>query len=116
MKLDKPIWDLDRASVVLKLLGDRTRLTIMKILEYRECCVCELVEIFQVSQPSISQHLRKLRDAGLVQEEKRGQWTYYALNEESNDFPMVQTILKQLLDQGTKLKAVQQKGDLHCSS
>ncbi len=43
----------------------------MKILQTNECCVCELVEIYKASQPAISQHLRKLKDIGLVKEKKK---------------------------------------------
>ena len=61
----KSTVEIERAANVLKLLGDKTRLTIVGILKQRECCVCELLEVFGTSQPSISQHLRKLKDAGL---------------------------------------------------
>ena len=53
--------DMQRASQLLKLLGDQTRLTMMKLLQSHDCCVCEFVEIFKMSQPAISQHLRKLK-------------------------------------------------------
>ncbi|RYG71893.1 ArsR family transcriptional regulator [Lentibacillus lipolyticus] len=46
-----------------------------------------------ISQPSISQHLRKLRDAGIVLEDRKGQWIYYTLNREADFFPMVKRIL-----------------------
>lgn len=71
--------DLEEVSLVLKLLGDKTRLTMMKLLEKQECCVCELVEVFKTSQPSVSQHLRKLKDAGLVKENRKGQWIFIQL-------------------------------------
>lgn len=71
--------DLDEISLVLKLLGDKTRLTMVKLLEKQECCVCELVEVFKTSQPSVSQHLRKLKDAGLVKENRKGQWIFIQL-------------------------------------
>ncbi|WP_044795412.1 ArsR/SmtB family transcription factor, partial [Bacillus cereus] len=81
--MEKTVIELTRVSKLLKLLGDKTRLTIVSILKQRECCVCELLEVFDMSQPSISQHLRKLKDLGLVQEERRGQWIYYSLNQAS---------------------------------
>ena len=58
--------EIERTAKVLKLLGDKTRLTIVALLKQRECCVCEFLEVFEMSQPSISQHLRKLKDAGLL--------------------------------------------------
>ena len=61
--------DIEKTAVILKLLGDKTRLTMVKMLdETNDYCVCEFVEIFKMSQPAISQHLRKLKDLGLVKE------------------------------------------------
>lgn len=63
-----------------KLLGDKTRLKLVSILNgQEEMCVCHLVDLLQTTQPNISQHLRKLKEAGLVKEERRGQWNYYSL-------------------------------------
>lgn len=75
----------------LKLLGDKTRLTILILLKEREWCVCEFVDLFDISQPAVSQHLRKLKSSGLVKEQKRGQWVYYSLN--IVDKPHVKAIL-----------------------
>lgn len=69
-------------SSKLKLLGDRTRLTILSYLKVRELCVCELVDLLDASQPSVSQHLKKLRVSGIINERKQGTWVYYRLNEE----------------------------------
>lgn len=102
--------DMDKAAMVLKLLGDKTRLTMVKILDKHECCVCEFVEIFKVSQPSISQHLRKLKDVGLVEEERKGQWIFYSLNKEHEYYSFVQQILEQLPTQDEKLKELEEKG------
>lgn len=60
-----------------KALADMTRLKILKLLVDREYCVCELAAIIDISQPGISQHLRKLKLAGFVTERKEGQWVYY---------------------------------------
>ena len=83
--------EMEKAAVILKLLGDKTRLTIMKLIDNQACCVCEFVEIFQVSQPSISQHLRKLKDLGLVKEERKGQWIFYSVNKENEYYSFIQT-------------------------
>ncbi len=101
------IVELERAANVLKLLGDKTRLTIVAILKQRECCVCEFQEVFDMSQPSISQHLRKLKDAGMVKEERRGQWIYYSLNQKSELYELVETILEHVPDQTEKIKMIE---------
>ncbi|TCZ80787.1 ArsR family transcriptional regulator [Paenibacillus albiflavus] len=79
-----------------KLLGDKTRLKIVAILNQHDMCVCHLVELLQTTQPNISQHLRKLKDAGFVKEERRGQWIYYSLH--VSDQPFIQEALKCLPD------------------
>jgi ArsR family transcriptional regulator len=74
-----------------KLLGDKTRLTMMALLKERALCVCDIVELLETSQPNASQHLRKLKSAGLVNETRKGQWIYYSLNIE--DKPYIQAVL-----------------------
>lgn len=99
---------LERLSQVLKLLGDKTRLTMVGMLKQRECCVCEFVEVFDMSQPSISQHLRKLKDAGLVREERKGQWIYYSLNTQTDLYKLIEDILNHVPDQGDKIQTILQ--------
>lgn len=82
---------MDEMITILKLLADKTRLTILAILKDGERCVCDLVEALKTTQPNISQHLRKLRAAGLVQETRRGQWAYYRLT--VDDKPYVQAVM-----------------------
>ncbi|MEH6937522.1 metalloregulator ArsR/SmtB family transcription factor [Bacillus sp. JJ664] len=84
---------IEDVSDVLKLLSDKTRLSIVAILDQQECCVCEFVEAFDMSQPAISQHLRKLKVGGILNESKRGQWVYYSLNKESGFYSMIHSIL-----------------------
>ena len=102
--------DVQRASQLLKLLGDPTRLTMMKLLKSHECCVCEFVEIFNMSQPAISQHLRKLKDIKLVKEERRGQWIFFSINEQHEDYPFVSNILKQLPEQSESIVELEVQG------
>ncbi|GAA0589228.1 metalloregulator ArsR/SmtB family transcription factor [Virgibacillus siamensis] len=108
--MEKTIIELENAAQTLKLLGDKTRLTILGLVKDGECCVCEFVEVLQMSQPSISQHLRKLRDAGLVKEQRRGQWIFYSLNTSHTTYPIVQQILEQIPDQKEKLRALEDAG------
>ena len=67
-------------ETVFKALGEPTRLKIIKLLADRELCVCDLEDIMQISQPRISQHLKVLKHAGLVNERKEGQRSICSLN------------------------------------
>jgi len=63
------------------LLGDQTRLRCLALLmDVEELCVCEFIEILQLTQTKISRHLSLLRLAGIVVDERRGLWIYYRLN------------------------------------
>lgn len=104
------VIEMDKAAVILKLLADKTRLTMLKLIDNQACCVCEFVEIFQVSQPSISQHLRKLKDLELVEEERKGQWTFYSINKKNTYYPFIKPILDQLPNQDYKLKELEENG------
>lgn len=101
---------INEAATIFKLLGDKTRVTIMKLLEEDECCVCELVEVFQMSQPSISQHLRKLRDNDLIREKRKGQWIFYSLNKNGEAYPLIKHVLEVLPSQKEKLAELAAKG------
>lgn len=64
-----------------KAMSDRTRLSCLLLLQREgQLCVCELVEALEQSQPLVSRHLRQLRDLGLVEDERRGQWVHYRLS------------------------------------
>lgn len=62
-------------------LADETRLTILNLLaeSQGEVCVCDITDSFKQKQPTISHHLRILKEAGLVTDDKRGKWVYYSL-------------------------------------
>ena len=68
-----------RMAEVAKALGDPIRLQLVDVLKKHagKVCVCELVPLFDISQPTLSHHLRKLRAAGIVDSERRGLWAYY---------------------------------------
>jgi ArsR family transcriptional regulator len=67
-------------ATTFKALADPTRVAIVNRLTTAEAvCVCHLTAAFDLSQPTISHHLRILRDAGLVEAERRGTWAYYRL-------------------------------------
>ncbi len=64
-----------------KALGHRDRLTIYRALREGMLCVCEIEQLLDLSQSAVSQHLSKLRNAGLVESVRHGQWTFYRLEE-----------------------------------
>ncbi len=80
---------------VFKALADTNRLRILKMLEKKKMCVCELSAALKITQPSVSKHLGILKNAGLVRDEKNGQWTDHALCTE-NRSPYVSVLLGQL--------------------
>lgn len=95
---------IEQLADELKLAGDKTRLTILNYLRERECCVCELSELLQTSQPNVSQHMRKLKDGKLVKESRKGQWIYYSLD--LGEKPYLADLLASLPSQRDKLKQV----------
>ncbi|TML14815.1 MAG: helix-turn-helix transcriptional regulator [Actinobacteria bacterium] len=76
----------DRLAVRFKALADPTRVAIINYLSAAdEVCVCNLTGSFDLSQPTISHHLKILREAGLVESSRRGTWAYYRLVPEAID-------------------------------
>jgi ArsR family transcriptional regulator len=74
-----------RMATVAKALGDPIRLALVDLLRKHagKVCVCELVPLFDISQPTLSHHLKRLRDAGIVDSERRGLWAYYYVRPEA---------------------------------
>lgn len=68
-----------RMAAVAKALGDPVRLQLVDVLRKHagKVCVCELVPLFDISQPTVSHHLKVLREAGIVGYERIGLWAYY---------------------------------------
>ena len=66
-------------ALLFKALADPTRVSIVNRLAAGECCVCDLTAVFELSQPTVSHHLRILRDTGLVEAERRGTSALYRL-------------------------------------
>jgi ArsR family transcriptional regulator len=75
-----PAPEAERAVGIFKALSDPTRFAIFRLVAAQDApiCACDVVERFQVSQPTISHHMKVLRDAGLVSVSRRGVWAYYA--------------------------------------
>ena len=79
---------------VFKALSDANRIRILKMLEIRPLCVCEITEVLQLATSTVSKHLSILRDAGLIVDEKEGKWVNYCINpEQNNTIVMTLTLL-----------------------
>jgi ArsR family transcriptional regulator len=76
--------DAEAMALLFKALGDPTRVRIVSLLAQSgdEVCVCELTPAVGLSQPTVSHHLKKLVQAGLLRREQRGVWAYYSLDRE----------------------------------
>src|ERR1051325_11335126 len=75
----------ERMATVAKALGDPIRMQLVDVLRKHagKVCVCELVPLFDVSQPTLSHHLKVLREAGIVDSERQDLWAFYCCNPEA---------------------------------
>jgi ArsR family transcriptional regulator len=79
------VSEAEATAEVFKALADPARVRIVNVLanSAEPVCVCHLIEPLGLSQPTVSHHLKKLTDAGLLDREQRGKWAYYALRAEA---------------------------------
>ncbi|GAC1599170.1 MAG: hypothetical protein NVS3B25_25850 [Hymenobacter sp.] len=81
-------------AAVLALAGNEVRLQMLFLLADEQLCVCDLADVLQMNISAVSQHLRKLKDTGVVQARKVGQTVFYALNAEH--LPVLRPLLARL--------------------
>jgi ArsR family transcriptional regulator len=74
-----------KLAKTFQALSDTNRIRIIKMLEVRPLCVCEITEILQLANSTVSKHLSILRDAEFIIDEKDGKWVNYSLNDANND-------------------------------
>lgn len=75
----------EQLALLLKAVADPTRLQLLALIENsndQQSCVCDLTEPLQLSQPTVSHHLKVLTDAGILTREKRGTWVWYRLDQD----------------------------------
>lgn len=77
------IIQVKQAAAVFKALGDENRIRILLLLGGGELCACKLLEYLQISQSTLSHHMKILCDAGIVVGRKEGRWTYYSISQEN---------------------------------
>ncbi|WP_050614135.1 ArsR/SmtB family transcription factor [Bacillus testis] len=85
---------MDRMATLLKAVSDANRLKLLACLKQGEVCVCDLVEVLQISQPGVSQQLKKLKEADIILERKKGTWKHFRLNDRQE--PYIQSIIDEL--------------------
>lgn len=72
---------------ISKVLSDKNRVEIIKLLSDEEICACKLLEHFEIKQPTLSHHMKILAESGLINVTKKSTWSYYTLNKEKmNEF------------------------------
>lgn len=85
-------------SNLMKMLSDRTRLRIINVLSQKHRCVCELVRILNLPQPSISRHLAKMRLAGLLRTSRKDAFVIYSINSSiMKKYPFLQSLIFETL-------------------
>ncbi|WP_246333964.1 ArsR/SmtB family transcription factor [Thermoactinomyces mirandus] len=94
--------DFEQLTECYKALGDQTRLQILSFLKEGERCVCELVQILNITQPAVSRHMRKLKNAKLVKERRSGQWVFYSLD--GSIYPFFEKIVDSLPDSSEEIE------------
>lgn len=86
--------NIDLMAKLLKAVSDPNRLKLLASLKRSEVCACDFVDVLHISQPAVSQHLKKLKEAGIIVERPVGTWKHYRLNEVQQ--PYIQVIIDQL--------------------
>ncbi len=91
---------------VLKAIADKNRIRIIKMLEKKKMCVCELSAVLEITQPSVSRHLSILNNAGILKDERNGQWIDYSLNDERiNQYaPVIKNVIQKWLNSDATIK------------
>jgi ArsR family transcriptional regulator len=85
MKQQGAMGNLRETAGIFKALSDPNRLRILKMLQVKDLCVCEITAVLGLAPSTVSKHLSVLRDAGLIDEEKDGKWVNYMLNTKPKD-------------------------------
>ena len=102
MNLDK----VNYLREISKILSDEKRIIMLKLMSENMMCTCHFVEIFDSSQPLISQNIKKMKELDIIIEENSAQWTYYKINNKSKYYGMLVNILKELPDMSEYLEIV----------
>ena len=72
-------------ALVCKALGDENRVQIIKMLTGGELCACKILDAFNITQPTLSHHMKILCESGIVRGRKEGKWVYYSIDKEGSE-------------------------------
>ncbi len=102
--------------IVLKAVADKNRMRILKMLEEKSMCVCELAAVLDIKQPSVSKHLAILKNAGLIVDTRSGQWIEYSpCHARINEYaPLLQASLKKWLNDDPLIVSDREKSKTLC--
>ena len=78
--------DEKKTALIFKAFCDENRIRILKLLQTGEKCACKLLEEINVTQPTLSHHMKILCDSGIVSGRKEGKWTHYSISREGADY------------------------------
>ncbi len=97
--------DVDYSSItkVFKALSDENRLKVIQVLKNGEACACTLLDELEISQPTLSHHMKILVDSSIVESRRDGKWTYYRLSVE--DCESAKSMLHELLTRSEDYKS-----------
>jgi ArsR family transcriptional regulator, arsenate/arsenite/antimonite-responsive transcriptional repressor len=85
--------NLEKLEKIFKAMSDKNRIRILKMLQRKSLCVCEITDMLKLATSTVSKHLSILRDAGLISDWKDGKWINYKLNTESADSMVLNSLL-----------------------
>ena len=100
---------METINLIFKCFADKNRVRILKLLQKKKMCVCELAFVLGVTQPSISRHLKKMKKAGLIESEQEGFWTNYYLSKGDKCAAAFMRNIKTWLNDDAVIKADLQK-------
>ncbi|MBR4790518.1 MAG: helix-turn-helix transcriptional regulator [Treponema sp.] len=99
-------------AVICKALGDVNRVNIIKMLTGGELCACKILDAFNITQPTLSHHMKILTDCSLVNSRKEGKWTYYSIN--SRTFSAFKDAVSKFTCKSSGNKKTDAKKDVKC--
>jgi ArsR family transcriptional regulator, arsenate/arsenite/antimonite-responsive transcriptional repressor len=95
---------LKAVEKVFKALADKNRLRILKMLQRKPMCVCEIREVLGLAQPTVSKHLKILKEAGIIEDDQKGLWTNYYLNSQNDYARSLSGLVKGWMGRDTIIK------------